>query len=784
MLQERGCLNLSFKNQCHYISWAPYASSTIQEYEIGLNPLVAENLGLKEGSLIKCSLVSEAMELFSVTASATCQKDWELLEMGSNRIQTTLLDQTRIVNEGQSLVVWINTSIYITLKIGKLSPNVMFGKLENNTEIIIAPYKPPEKEKKSARPLSFVGAPPSPNHHQLTNGGGNFKLAHCQSEMMPFRASLTRKDEKKMSRSRQLDEMTAILEKEAPKSFEFRVVAGKWDQGQICDLYVDRVNELDEFNYNQIFTLRTNNDKEYFVNIKTLNERKFFPKTVHPSIEMSAILMNLLKIEPFEKVTIKPKNSVLNFVDKIELVPNKEVPYRMLREIEESFKKFIIENSRAFPILINQSQIFRIDSGLYVTINLFPETFKFCVVDAGVLREARIQCVEKVRILDEWLDVEKEGAAKDDPIFNEKDYVKIGKFDCIAEECMERLKINLCLDERNMLRKPENLILVGAYNSGKSVICSKILHELSQPPYNCYFDIFFCARNKGRKPESIQKDLRNIFISCMNYNPAILLLDNVDMLAHTVGEHSQDTDYFNRISDIIQSLILEFTPRNSISIIATVSSIANLNKRIYTSRGRHIFHNITTIPDLEADEREPVIRELCRKCKVDKYLNWRRFANLTEGYKIGDLVQFVERSLFYACRSDATAPILTEDMLVESLKTTNSYCLQGIENHQKLENDNDTDTVRVEDIAGMAMVVEVLQEVLIWPTKFPKLFENSPLRNQAGVLLFGPPGTGKTYLVGQIAKTWNLRMISVKGPELLAKYIGQSEENVRNLFNK
>lgn len=72
----------------------------------------------------------------------------------------------------------------------------------------------------------------------------------------------------------------------------------------------------------------------------------------------------------------------------------------------------------------------------------------------------------------------------------------------------------------------------------------------------------------------------------------------------------------------------------------------------------------------------------------------------------------------------------------------------------------------------------------MWPTKFPKIFECSPLRNQAGILLFGPPGTGKTYLVSKLAKTWNLRMISVKGPELLAKYIGQSEENVRNLFDR
>lgn len=269
----------------------------------------------------------------------------------------------------------------------------------------------------------------------------------------------------------------------------------------------------------------------------------------------------------------------------------------------------------------------------------------------------------------------------------------------------------------------------------------------------------------------------------MNYNPSILLLDNLDMLTVTVNEQTQEGDYFNRISDVIHNLILEYTRNSSISIIATVSNIANLNKRVYTSRGRHLFQQILQLPEFEKTDREGIIKNLCKKSKVVKNLNWRKFADLTEGYKIGDLVQFVDRAVFYAVKADNKNPILTEEMFINSLKTTNSYCLQGIENNNnKLENEEDL--IKVEDISGMENVTEVLEEVIMWPSKFPNIFEQSPLRNQAGVLLFGPPGTGKTYLITQIAKTWNLRMISVKGPELLAKYIGQSEENVRNLFNK
>lgn len=133
---------------------------------------------------------------------------------------------------------------------------------------------------------------------------------------------------------------------------------------------------------------------------------------------------------------------------------------------------------------------------------------------------------------------------------------------------------------------------------------------------------------------------------------------------------------------------------------------------------------------------------------------------------------------------DNNNPTLTNDVYLESLKTTNEYCLQGIENNVHLDDSMEDSQTNTNTFPGLEKVVSVFEEVLVWPTKYPEIFGKSPLRNQAGVLLYGPPGTGKTYLVSQISRHWNLRMISVKGPELLAKFIGQSEENVRNLFDK
>lgn len=87
-----------------------------------------------------------------------------------------------------------------------------------------------------------------------------------------------------------------------------------------------------------------------------------------------------------------------------------------------------------------------------------------------------------------------------------------------------------------------------------------------------------------------------------------------------------------------------------------------------------------------------------------------------------------------------------------------------------------------EDVGGLDVLKANLQETIEWPTKYGFLFKNSPIRARSGILLFGPSGCGKTLVANAIAKECGLNFISVKGPELLNKYIGQSEQSVRDVF--
>lgn len=290
--------------------------------------------------------------------------------------------------------------------------------------------------------------------------------------------------------------MYKILKKETPSVHEFRVVNGKWDCGQICDIYLNRSNLPENFDLNQSYILQTRENQEFYVNVKVLGENVIFPKNIYPSIEINEILLNSLDVEVCDRITLRSKRTVLNLVDRIELTPSKASTYKEVKDIEIKFKQYIIENAKLFPILINQNQIFKLSPNIFVTVSIFPESLRYCLIDTEILRECKITCCDQVKNIDGILKSNREPEQLNGVGHEE---VKLDKYETIIQRLIERLKINLCLDERNAFRKTENLILIGNKNAGKTTMYMKILNELALPPYFCYFDIFYCSRNKGRK---------------------------------------------------------------------------------------------------------------------------------------------------------------------------------------------------------------------------------------------------------------------------------------------
>lgn len=148
----------------------------------------------------------------------------------------------------------------------------------------------------------------------------------------------------------------------------------------------------------------------------------------------------------------------------------------------------------------------------------------------------------------------------------------------------------------------------------------------------------------------------------------------------------------------------------------------------------------------------------------------------TEGYSPADLSIIVDK-FFYHLVGEGDSMILTKEIVESSLSGFVPASLRGV----KLQKSTG---VKWSDIGGLINAKRLLLETLEWPTKYAPIFAKSPLRLRSGILLYGYPGCGKTMLASAVAQQCGLNFISVKGPEILNKYIGASEQSVRDLFER
>lgn len=592
--------------------------------------------------------------------------------------------------------------------------------------------------------------------------------------------------EPKQNHRQVLEDLKKTIEREAQKRHFMKVKIVSSEEKMFSKFM--QVNEIflaksSRINANQIYKIRTKTGKEYHVRVK------FNDELTSDVIEIHPVLAKVLGVEQTgEKAEVFETKLICNFVENISLVPINDIiegglGYQIAKDIDEKFKKYVNANTRILPLILNQNQIFKLDDYV-LTVKLVPATLPVCCIDSEVLRENIIEIVRlgEPNELSGLLQEEKKKKRKKDENTN---LLKMEKQLQIIEATVKGLhpssnQFKVLNSEQN------NFIIAGASKSGKSNICVEIQKRLELR--NISVSVFNCAQYKGRKIDSIVRDMKSMLMSCLQTAPSVYVVFNLDALAtQSHEEHqTQEGEYHQKLANSIRHLFEEFTHDygSLVSILVTVSKLSNLNKILYHSFGYYLFKNVVKIPNLEAEDRRELLKKLLQSStdiKIDKNLDWEKYIRITEGYHIGDICQFADRAVFFAIKENYKAPMLTEVLMNKSLAISNQHCLEGIRT-EAIDDNEHLDLSK--KIPGMDSVIETLEEILIWPTKFPKIFQNSPLRNQAGILLFGGPGTGKGFIVSQITKRWNLRLISVKGPELLAKYIGQSEENVRNLFEK
>ncbi|OXB84728.1 UNVERIFIED_CONTAM: hypothetical protein H355_001205 [Colinus virginianus] len=335
------------------------------------------------------------------------------------------------------------------------------------------------------------------------------------------------------------------------------------------------------------------------------------------------------------------------------------------------------------------------------------------------------------------------------------------------------------------------VLLTGGKGSGKSTLAKAICKEAFDK-LDAHVEVIDCKALRGKRLGNIRKNVEEAFLEASWRQPSIILMDDLD---HIVGvpptpehENSPETVQSSRLAFVLKDLVKEVISLGSlIALIATSQSEHALHPSLVSAQGTHIFQCFKCIRSPDQKQRCEMLCSVIENklnCDIKKFsdLDLQYVAKETEGFVARDFTMLVDRAI-HACISnqnafqrDAELNLSTVDFQ-KALKDFTPLALRNVSLHKPKD-------VGWDRIGGLKEVKQILMDTIMLPAKYPELFANLPIRQRSGILLYGAPGTGKTLLAGVVARESGMNFISVKGPELLSKYIGASEQAVRDIFNR
>ncbi|XP_051503402.1 nuclear valosin-containing protein-like isoform X2 [Myxocyprinus asiaticus] len=380
-----------------------------------------------------------------------------------------------------------------------------------------------------------------------------------------------------------------------------------------------------------------------------------------------------------------------------------------------------------------------------------------------------------------------------------------GSEDTLAEVC--KLLIHMRHPEVYQqlgIVPPRGFLLHGPPGCGKTLLAQAVAGETGL----LMLKVSAPELVSGVSGESEQK-LRELFEQAKNSAPCILFIDEIDAITPKREMASKDME-----RRIVAQLLTCMDDLNSISEPAQVLVIGATNRPdsldpALRRAGRFDREICLGIPDEGA--RLKILRTLCRKIKLPEDFDYRQLARLTPGYVGADLMALcreaamtaVNRILLEQTTEDITslAPKVELVQLLSLLKKNESLTeeqlaglcvvmsdfktsLSKVQPSAKREGFATVPDVTWEDIGALHDIREELNMAIMAPIHNPEHFRALGLNAPSGVLLAGPPGCGKTLLAKAVANESGLNFISVKGPELLNMYVGESERAVRQVFQR
>lgn len=399
--------------------------------------------------------------------------------------------------------------------------------------------------------------------------------------------------------------------------------------------------------------------------------------------------------------------------------------------------------------------------------------------------------------------------------------------DTVIKQCMSNL--TLC----------SSVLLTGGIGSGKTSMAQLLAHRLRED-FLVNVTYYSCERlvTDETRVSTIKETMTRLFMSasfCARLGgQSVVVLDDLDKICPTETELQvgNDNERSRQVTELLCLIVREYCSIHSgVALLATAQSKDSVHKLII---GGHIASEILSIKAPSKEVRRDVLQRLTSEgstasaalngtngqfshsrgssdaksmsetswmdpsnpssrpgsssynvdgFQVSSSLDLLEIAGQTDGYMPADLVLLVSRARNQCLTRSVAAP----DSADASLTLTKSDFEAALQHFTPASLRNITlahSNTTFSSIGGLRSTRKTLLETLLYPTKYAPIFAKSPLRLRSGLLLYGYPGCGKTLLASAVAGECNLNFISVKGPEILNKYIGASEKSVRDLFER
>uniref|UniRef100_A0A0K0EHY8 vesicle-fusing ATPase n=1 Tax=Strongyloides stercoralis TaxID=6248 RepID=A0A0K0EHY8_STRER len=484
-------------------------------------------------------------------------------------------------------------------------------------------------------------------------------------------------------------------------------------------------------------------------------------------IKMNRVVRNNLRIRLGDFVLINPLPNI-SYGERVHILPIDDTVEGLTGNLFEVFlKPYFTENYR--PVCVGD--IFSVKAAMrtveFKIVNAQPSPY--CIVAPDTMIHCEGDPIKR---------------ADEEENLNEIGYDDIGGVRKQLAQIKEMVELPLRhpqLFKSIGIKPPRGILLYGPPGTGKTMIARAVANETG-----AFFFLINGPEIMSKMSGESESNLRKAFAECEKNSPSILFIDEVDAIAPNREKTHGEVE--RRIVSQMLTLMDGIKQRNNVVVIAATNRPNSIDPALRRF-GRFDREIDIGIPD--SIGRLEILRIHTKNMKLADDVNLETIANECHGYVGADLASLCSEAAIQQIREKMELIDLEDDTIdaevLNSLAVTMDnfrFALNKNSPSALRETVVETPNVTWEDIGGLENVKKELQELVQYPVEHPEKYLKFGMQPSRGVLFYGPPGCGKTLLAKAIANECQANFISIKGPELLTMWFGESEANVRDVFDK